>query len=81
MGDLVAGLLNGGDGSYLSGCTGGMTGGCHDELEDTGGFDWGLSVVLLHGVPYDAYILGHHPILYFRGLAACGFCEYHRVGA
>ena len=81
LGNPVAGLLNGGDGCYPSGCTGGRTGGCHDELEDTGDIDWGLSLVLLHRIPYDAYILGHHPILYFCGLAAGGFREYHWVGA
>lgn len=81
LGNLVAGLLDGGDGCYLSGCTGGRTGGCHDELEDAGDIDRGLSLVLLHRIPYDAYILGHHPIFYIRGLTACGFCEYHRVDA
>ena len=81
LGNPVAGLLDGGDGFHLGGCTGGRTGGCHDELEDAGDIDRGLSVVLLHWFPYDAYVLGHYPIFYIRGLTACGFREYHWVGA
>ena len=81
LGNPVAGLLDGGDGFHYGSCTGGRTDGCHDELEDVGDIDRGLSVVLLHGIPYDAYVLGHHPIFYIRGLTACGFCEYHWVGA
>ena len=57
LGNLVIGLLDGGDGCYPGGCTGGRSSGCHDELEDAGDIDWGLSVVLLHGIPYDAYVL------------------------
>ena len=57
VGNLVIGLLDGGDGFHSGGCTGGRTSGCHDELEDAGDIDRGISVVLLHGIPYDAYVL------------------------
>ena len=51
LGNLVIGLLDGGDSFHFGGCTGGRTGRCHDELEDAGSIDWGLSVVLLHRFP------------------------------
>ena len=80
LGNPVLGLLDGGGSCCSGGCIGGWTGGCHDALEDIGGFYWGLSVVLLHRVPNHAYVYKHHPILHFRGLAACGLCERHRDG-
>ena len=57
LGDSVAGLLDGGGGHSDGGYTDGRSDGCHDELEVTGYLYWGLSVVLLHGFPYDAYVL------------------------